>query len=122
MRPALPDPVTPAVLAWARLESGYPVERVADRLNVKHERVAEWEQGARPPTLRQIEKLAHFYHRPLSLFFQPAPPQVPPLAAEYRRLPDVVPGREAVPNPQSPKGSADCNFRSRILRTNPRHT
>jgi Zn-dependent peptidase ImmA (M78 family)/transcriptional regulator with XRE-family HTH domain len=95
MPTTLPLPITPAVLIWARQESGYAVERVAQRLNVKPERVAEWEQGIRPPTLRQVEALAHFYHRPLSVFFQPRPPVVPPLAAEYRRLPGVVTGRES---------------------------
>jgi Zn-dependent peptidase ImmA (M78 family)/transcriptional regulator with XRE-family HTH domain len=88
-------PINPAVLSWARQESGYPVDRVADRLQVKQERVAEWEQGARPPTFRQVEALARFYHRPLSVFFQPSPPSVPPLAAEYRRLPGVTPGKES---------------------------
>jgi Zn-dependent peptidase ImmA (M78 family) len=45
--------------------------------------------------LRQVEKLARFFHRPLSVFFMPRPPQLPPLAAEYRRLPDVEPGHES---------------------------
>jgi Zn-dependent peptidase ImmA (M78 family) len=45
--------------------------------------------------LRQIENLARFFHRPLSVFFLPQPPQLPPLAAEYRRLPNVVPGHES---------------------------
>lgn len=95
MTTSLPLPINPAVLIWAREESGYPVERVADRLNVKAERVAEWEQGERPPTLRQVENLARLYHRPLSVFFQPKPPVTPVLAAEYRRLPGVVPGQES---------------------------
>jgi len=95
MPAVLPMPINPSVLTWARQESGYPVARVADRLHVKHERVAEWEQGARPPTLRQVEELARFFHRPLSIFFQPSPPSVPVLAAEYRRLPGVTPGQES---------------------------
>jgi Zn-dependent peptidase ImmA (M78 family)/transcriptional regulator with XRE-family HTH domain len=95
MPTVLPVPIHPAVLLWARQESGYPVERVAERLQVKPERIAEWEQGLRPPTLRQVEALAHFYHRPLSVFFQPKPPITPALAAEYRRLPGVVAGQES---------------------------
>ena len=47
------------------------------------------------PTLRQVQELARFFHRPLNLFFLPSPPQVPPLAAEYRRLPGVTPGQES---------------------------
>src|SRR5687767_9265608 len=95
MPTALPVPVSASVLVWARQESGYAVERVAERLGVKPERLQEWERGERPPTLRQVEELARFYHRPLSLFFQPKPPALAPLATEYRRLPGVVPGQES---------------------------
>ena len=93
---ALPVSPNPLVLLWAREESGFPRERVAHKLQVKVERVASWEQeGERAPTLRQIQKLARFYHRPLSLFFLSSPPKLPPLAADYRRLPNVVPGHES---------------------------
>ena len=95
MPTALPVPINPTVLEWARKESGYAVDRVADRLQVKAERVEAWERGERPPTLRQVQALARFFHRPLNLFFLPAPPRVPPLAAEYRRLPGVTPGQES---------------------------
>lgn len=54
-----------------------------------------WESGEAHPTMRQLQELAHFFHRPLSLFFQPKPPSLTPLAAEYRRLPGVVPGHES---------------------------
>jgi Zn-dependent peptidase ImmA (M78 family)/transcriptional regulator with XRE-family HTH domain len=87
--------VNPSLLAWARLESGYALDRIAKRLQVKEERVEAWEKGERQPTLRQVEELARFFHRPLSVFFMPRPPQLPPLATEYRRLPDVEPGRES---------------------------
>lgn len=95
MPTALPLPITPAVLIWAREESGYPVERAAERLSVKPMRLAEWELGERQPTMKQVENLAKLYHRPLNLFFRPKPPVVPVLAAEYRRLPGVVPGQES---------------------------
>lgn len=95
MPAALPVPINPTVLEWARKESGYPVGKVADRLQVKPERVEAWERGERPPTLRQVQELARFFHRPLNVFFLLFPPQVPPLAAEYRRLPGVTPGQES---------------------------
>jgi len=88
-------PVNPSLLVWAREESGYPLERVAKRLQVKEERVEAWEKGERQPTFRQVEELAKFLHRPLSVFFLSRPPQLPPLAAEYRRLPGVDPGHES---------------------------
>ncbi len=95
MPASLPVPVNAEVLSWIRAESGYPLEAVAKRLRVTPERVAAWERGERPPTLRQVQTLAGFFHRPLNLFFAPAPPRLPPLAAEYRRLPGVEPGKES---------------------------
>jgi Zn-dependent peptidase ImmA (M78 family)/transcriptional regulator with XRE-family HTH domain len=87
--------INPSLLIWAREQSGYGLDRVAKRLQVTQSRIAEWEAGARLPTLKQVENLARMFHRPLSVFFMPRPPQVPPLAAEYRRLPDVEPGHES---------------------------
>lgn len=87
--------INPSLLVWAREQSGYPLDRVARRLQVKENRVAEWESGERQPTMRQVENLARMFHRPLSVFFMPRPPQLPPLAAEYRRLPNVEPGHES---------------------------
>lgn len=87
--------VNPSLLIWARQQSGYGLDRVAKRLQVKEERIAEWEAGERQPTLRQVESLARMFHRPLSVFFMPRPPQLAPLAMEYRRLPGVEPGHES---------------------------
>lgn len=95
MRPENALPVNPQLLSWARQESGFELFRVAKRLNVKPERLEAWEAGERQPTLRQIEQLAHFFHRPLSIFFLPRPPELTPLAAEYRRLAGVMPGHES---------------------------
>jgi len=71
------------------------VERVASRLGVKEAHVEAWEKGGRQPTQRLLEKLAKFLRRPLGVFFLPHPPQLPPLGAEYRRLPGVTPGQES---------------------------
>ncbi|MBM3845179.1 MAG: ImmA/IrrE family metallo-endopeptidase [Verrucomicrobia bacterium] len=87
--------INPSLLVWAREQSGYALDRVAKRLQVKEERIVEWEMGERQPTMRQVENLARMFHRPLSVFFMPRPPQLPPLAAEYRRLPEVEPGHES---------------------------
>lgn len=89
-----PSP-NPSILAWARSEGGFTVERAAGRASVRPKRVLEWEQGEREPTVRQVKLLASLYQRPLSLFFQDVPPKQPPLAGEYRRLPNVVPGAES---------------------------
>lgn len=87
--------INPSLLLWARQESGFELFRVAKRLNVKPEKVEAWENGEALPTMRQVENLARFFHRPLSVFFLPEPPRLIPLAAEYRRLPHVIPGHES---------------------------
>ena len=87
--------VNPRVLVWARQYGGWALEDVARKLAIKVERLQAWESGEKQPTVRQVQNLAKFLHRPLSIFFQPNPPDLPPLAAEYRRLPDVTPGQES---------------------------
>jgi len=87
--------INPPLLAWALAESGYPLERVAKAVPVKEERLRAWLNAEMQPTMRQVEKLAHFLQRPFSVFFLPAPPKLAPLAAEYRRLPKVKPGEES---------------------------
>jgi Zn-dependent peptidase ImmA (M78 family)/transcriptional regulator with XRE-family HTH domain len=94
--PLAPTPsINPAILTWARQESGHALDRIAHRLHVPVDKVRAWEHGQRSPTVRQLQNLAEFLRRPLSLFFQPAPPQVAPLATEYRRLSGVAPGAES---------------------------
>jgi Zn-dependent peptidase ImmA (M78 family)/transcriptional regulator with XRE-family HTH domain len=88
-------PINPPLLAWALAESGYPLERVAKAIDVKEDRIKEWLEATRQPTMRQVENLARFFQRPFSTFFLPAPPKLAPLAAEYRRLPKVKPGEES---------------------------
>jgi Zn-dependent peptidase ImmA (M78 family)/transcriptional regulator with XRE-family HTH domain len=86
--------ITPSLLTWARQESGYDPASVAKRMQVKEERLLAWESGERQPTLKQVENLARVFHRPLSVFFMPQPPHLPPLAAEYRRLSGIEAGHE----------------------------
>ena len=95
MQTPLPIPLNPSLLTWARNESGYHIDRVAKRLGVKPDRVEEWESGERVPTLRQIQELAKFLHRPLNVFFLSTPPTIPALSTEYRRLPGITPGDES---------------------------
>lgn len=95
MPASIPALVTPAVLKWARKESGYDPEPAAKRAGVPADKLLAWEQGDAKPTLRQAQALANLYHRPLGVFFLPQPPSLPPLAAEYRRLPGIEPGAES---------------------------
>jgi len=95
MAERIPALVNPLMLAWAREEAGYSVEVAAERAGFPVEKLITWESGGAQPTLRQAERLAKIYDRPFSLFSLPEPPQLPPLAAEYRRLPGVRPGAES---------------------------
>src|SRR5438093_7388250 len=92
---SIPAMVTPSVLEWARKQSGYDPEPAAKRAGVPADKLLAWEQGGAKPTLRQAQALAKFYHRALGVFFLPQPPSLPPLAAEYRRLPGIQPGAES---------------------------
>lgn len=91
----IPANVTPRLLEWAREQSGLPVEAVARRLQVDPPKVTGWERSEGKPTVRQTMVLARLYRRPFGLFFLLEPPVITPLAAEYRRLPNVKPGAES---------------------------
>lgn len=94
MPSVVPAYVTPALLTWAREEAGFGLAEAARRLKQPETRLAAWEGGEEQPSLRQAETMAKLYQRALSVFSLPAPPKLPPLAAEYRRLPGVKPGAE----------------------------
>lgn len=71
------------------------MDDVARLLKRSVESLMAWETGLSQPTLRQAEALAKHYDRPFSIFSLPTPPRLPPLPAEYRRLPGVKPGAES---------------------------
>ena len=87
--------VNPLLLVWAREEAGFTREEAAQRIKRPSDAIRRWEEGETQPTLRQAEALAKIYGLPFSIFSLPAPPQLPPLAAEYRRLPGVRAGAES---------------------------
>lgn len=79
--------VDPALLVWARRSAGVDLATVARRLQVDPQRVSEWEEGTRRPTVVQLRRLAGLYKRPLAIFYLPEPPiDFQPLR-DYRRLP-----------------------------------
>jgi len=92
----VPAMVNPPLLVWAREEAGYSLEAAAERAGqgITVVKLQAWENRQAQPTLNQAERLAIIYERPLAIFSLPAPPQLPPLATEYRRLPGVRPGAE----------------------------
>lgn len=96
MAASVPAFVNPSLLIWAREEAGFAPADVPRRLKqIALAKLQAWEEGKAQPSLRQAEALAKLYDRPLSVLALPARPQLPPLPAEYRRLPGVKPGAES---------------------------
>jgi Zn-dependent peptidase ImmA (M78 family) len=83
--------VTPAALKWARESIGFPLEEAARRIDVTPERLERAERGDHLLTLRQAERAARLYERPLVALFVPEPPQEEPPEAQFRRLPGAPP-------------------------------
>lgn len=82
--------LNPRILVWARERSGYSLEDAAARLDKAADVLASWERGDAFPTYNQLEQLAEVvYHRPVALFFLPAPPEEAPIQRQFRTLPDA---------------------------------
>jgi Zn-dependent peptidase ImmA (M78 family)/transcriptional regulator with XRE-family HTH domain len=79
--------VTPEVLRWARESAGYDVTDVASRIGVAAAKLESAERGETTLTLRQAERAADVYARPLAALFMPEPPDEEPQTAQFRRLP-----------------------------------
>jgi Zn-dependent peptidase ImmA (M78 family) len=63
-------PVNPAMLTWARQQSGKSLDEVA----VRFAKVASWERLESLPTVKQARELAGFYNRSFLEFFRSNPP------------------------------------------------
>ena len=81
--------VTPEVLRWARESIGFELELAAQRIGVKPEKLEGAESGDLMLTLRQAERAADLYERPLAALFLPEPPAEEPQEAQFRRLRDA---------------------------------
>jgi Zn-dependent peptidase ImmA (M78 family) len=79
--------LTPDVLRWARESVGYSVEAAAQKVGVRPEKLEAAEAGEAHITLRQAERAAKAYDRPLAALFLPEPPTEEPQEQQFRRLP-----------------------------------
>src|SRR5262249_42275290 len=66
-------PINPDVLRWAREIAGYTLEEISKKQSLS--KFSKWEAGEAAPTYAQLEKIADTLHRPIALFFFPAPPE-----------------------------------------------
>ena len=64
----------PNVLRWARERARLQPEELARKVQVKPERVLEWEDSGRI-SVAQADRLAHHTHTPLGFLYLPEPPE-----------------------------------------------
>jgi Zn-dependent peptidase ImmA (M78 family) len=86
MASSIPALVKPELLVWARERSAYTLPVAAAKLKVAVERLREWEQGERAPSIPQLRKLAELYKRPIAVFFLPEPPTTFDAMRDFRRI------------------------------------
>lgn len=82
-------PITPAVLEWAIVESGFEVEVLADRVGVTPEEIQDWVSDEAKPTTTAFHKLATVLKRPEAIFFLPTAPASTTPNVQFRRAPGV---------------------------------
>ena len=87
-----------ALFRWARDRAGYSLEEAADKLGVRAEVLADWEdeRGELVPTVKQARDLASLYRRSFLEWFLPVPPEIPAptLIPDFRLYRDVPNPRE----------------------------
>lgn len=67
--------IEPAILRYARKNSGYSVEDVAKKAKIKVERLKEYEENKTEIPLTHLERFANIYKRPLAFFLLTQIPQ-----------------------------------------------
>ena len=82
--PAKMSHANPDVVAWAIRESGHSGEDLADLLGVEEDLLDSWAAGRASPTSGQLTKLSSTLHRPRTLFYLPAPPEIESLPVHLR--------------------------------------
>ena len=73
------------ILKWSRENTPYTILDVAKKLDVKEEKITDWEEGKSYPTIRQAMNLAELYKLPFATFYYTTIPQKPIKKYEDRR-------------------------------------
>lgn len=79
--------INPEIIRWARESAGWSIEEISKKLKTSKENFEKIESGSKLPTFRQLELLAKYFKRPVSVFFLPEPPEEPSITASFRILP-----------------------------------
>ena len=82
----------PEVLRWARERAGLSQDDLAKKMNVKPERVPEWESTGKI-SIAQADRLAARTYTPLGYLYLPKPPAEPLPIRDFRTRGDDPPKR-----------------------------
>jgi Zn-dependent peptidase ImmA (M78 family) len=82
-------PVSGTLLVWARDRSKISPDELASRFPDLH----LWEDGAKMPTLKQLERFAQATHTPIGYLFLPEPPDESLPVPDFRTIGDVEVGQ-----------------------------
>ena len=63
------------ILVLARNFNNFTIEDVSKHMNVKNDKIIEWESGLKYPTIKQAMKLAKFYRFAFAVFYLHTPPE-----------------------------------------------
>ena len=85
----------PEVLRWARERADLSQERLAEKMNVKPERVKEWETAGEL-SIAQADRLAARTYTPLGYLYLSQPPEEPLPIRDFRTRGDGPPRRPSV--------------------------
>lgn len=83
----------PTILHWARTRAGLSVDVLAQKMQVKPQRVIAWEENGEL-SFKQAEKLANITHTPFGYLYLPEPPQETLPINDFRTV-----GSEAIRQP-----------------------
>lgn len=78
------------MLVWARKRSAMSVDIAARKIRITPEKLMALESGEEKPSIAQLRKLGELYKRPLSAFYLPEAPLLPPKLRDLRLLPGVT--------------------------------
>ena len=82
----------PAVLRWARERAQLTDDELARKINLKVDRIAEWENSGEI-TMSWVERLARVTHTPVGFLFLSLPPDEPLPIGDFRARDGTTPSR-----------------------------
>ncbi len=78
--------INPQLLQWAREESGFKVDEIAQKLKIRPERYIEWEKTGKDIPLGKLKNIAQQYKRQLAIFFLADVPPKLKIPKDFRNL------------------------------------